>query len=279
MPDANGGIALASMVRLGIAIAAAVLASLHRHGPAAAASGADTFRLPSGNIYCAYEHYSFAPIDLRCEIRSGVKPLPPRPKACGDADWGGGYSMRTHRACARALHQRHDLRPEGEGARVRNNLARRRVHLYLPGSRLALHERGRRRLLPQPRALLLLPPGGAAKRHVPDAVREHRLRLWRPRFVECGIKSGLKPRRRRSTAVPATSPTNGQPDGDRPRDPGDLRRRPRTVRVRVEGLGARLRGDAGRAAASAASPRRRASPAGTANGHGFFLSRERWRSF
>ncbi len=82
------------MVRLGIATAAAVLLLSTGTGTAAAASGADTFRLPSGNVYCAYEHYSFAPVDLRCEIRSGVKPLPPRPKACGDADWGGGYSMR-----------------------------------------------------------------------------------------------------------------------------------------------------------------------------------------
>src|SRR5919206_5221279 len=59
-----------------------------------AASGATTFRMPSGNVYCAYEHYSFAPIRLRCEIRSGVKPLPPRPASCRDADWGAGYSLR-----------------------------------------------------------------------------------------------------------------------------------------------------------------------------------------
>ena len=62
-------------------------------GPASGASGATTFRMPSGNIYCAYEHYSFAPIDLRCEIRSGVKPLPPHPQTC-NADWGAGYAMR-----------------------------------------------------------------------------------------------------------------------------------------------------------------------------------------
>src|SRR5438094_10634468 len=72
-------------------------------GSALAASGADTFRMPSGNIYCAYEHYSFAPKDLRCEIRSGVKPLPPKPSSC-DADWGAGFTLRqiglAHILCA-----------------------------------------------------------------------------------------------------------------------------------------------------------------------------------
>jgi Family of unknown function (DUF6636) len=83
------------MVRLAIVIGAVALGLAAGVAPAARdASGAYTFRMPSGNIFCAYEHYSFAPIDLRCEIRSGVKPLPRRPKACGDADWGGGYSMR-----------------------------------------------------------------------------------------------------------------------------------------------------------------------------------------
>jgi Family of unknown function (DUF6636) len=82
---------MAPMVRVAIvAFAAAALAP----GAASGASGADTFRMPSGNVFCAYEHYSFAPVELRCEIRSGVEPLPPRPQACGDAVWGAGYSMR-----------------------------------------------------------------------------------------------------------------------------------------------------------------------------------------
>ena len=80
------------MVRVALVCSIAVFAGAT--GVADAASGADPFRTPSGNIYCAYEHYSFAPVDLRCEIRSGVKPLPPRPQTCGDADWGGGYAMR-----------------------------------------------------------------------------------------------------------------------------------------------------------------------------------------
>jgi hypothetical protein len=70
-----------------------VVAFLVGSGSAIGASGANSFRTPSGNIYCAYEHYSFAPIDLRCEIRGGIKPLPPKPSTC-NADWGAGYSMR-----------------------------------------------------------------------------------------------------------------------------------------------------------------------------------------
>ena len=62
-------------------------------GAAGAAGVFDYFRMPSGNIYCGYVKVSFAPTELRCEIRSHVRPLPPRPKACGDAVWGAGYSM------------------------------------------------------------------------------------------------------------------------------------------------------------------------------------------
>ncbi len=85
------------MVRLGIVtvIAAGALAT----GVASGSSGADTFRLPSGNIFCAYEHYDFAPVDLRCEIRSRIKPLPVRGESCRDAVWGAGYAMgQTGRA-------------------------------------------------------------------------------------------------------------------------------------------------------------------------------------
>ena len=69
---------------------AAALALLLVPACAAAAHaqrGADRFRLPSGNIYCAYEHYSFSPKKLRCEIRTKIKPTPP--SGCAD-----GYIMR-----------------------------------------------------------------------------------------------------------------------------------------------------------------------------------------
>ena len=80
------------MIRTAAAVGVALL--LLGGGAALGASGADTFRLPSGNIFCGYEHYSFAPIDLRCEIRSRIRPLPPRPSSCQDAVWGEGYAMR-----------------------------------------------------------------------------------------------------------------------------------------------------------------------------------------
>jgi hypothetical protein len=76
-----------------LAIVCSIAVFVVATGVALGASGAEPFRTPSGNIYCAYEHYSFAPIDLRCEIRSGVKPLPPKPRTC-EFDWGAGYAMR-----------------------------------------------------------------------------------------------------------------------------------------------------------------------------------------
>ncbi|MGE5272665.1 MAG: DUF6636 domain-containing protein [Verrucomicrobiota bacterium] len=87
------------MVRAAVVFAVALL--LAGGGSALGAGGADTFRTPSGNIRCAYEHYGFAPIDLRCDILTGIKPLPPRPKNC-DLDWGVGYAM-GQRGPARVL--------------------------------------------------------------------------------------------------------------------------------------------------------------------------------
>jgi Family of unknown function (DUF6636) len=45
------------------------------------------FRSPTGNIGCVY-----APDlgTLRCDVRDGVKPLPPMPKSC-EYDWGQGF--------------------------------------------------------------------------------------------------------------------------------------------------------------------------------------------
>jgi Family of unknown function (DUF6636) len=82
---------LPTVTRLLVALVGAVLVLAVPN--AFGASGADTFRMPSGNIFCAYEHYNFAPTSLRCEIRSRIKPRPPRPASCGDAVWGEGYSM------------------------------------------------------------------------------------------------------------------------------------------------------------------------------------------
>jgi hypothetical protein len=54
---------------------------------AGAASFDDGFRTPSGNITCAYSG-GF----IRCDIGTGVHPLPPRPASC-DVDWGQGFEL------------------------------------------------------------------------------------------------------------------------------------------------------------------------------------------
>ena len=52
------------------------------------------FRTPSGNIGCIYDS-SLGPAPyLRCDIRSRLRPLPPRPARC-DLDWGESYGMRS----------------------------------------------------------------------------------------------------------------------------------------------------------------------------------------
>ena len=50
------------------------------------------FRTPSGNIGCAY--YDRV---LRCDVRDGVKPLPPAPSSC-QLDWGQGFWLHEHGA-------------------------------------------------------------------------------------------------------------------------------------------------------------------------------------
>jgi len=73
--------------RLFVAIFAAL--SLPGLPAPASASPFEQFRTPSGNIGCVYGDAS-----LRCDIRSGIRHPPARPKNC-DLDWGGGYTMGT----------------------------------------------------------------------------------------------------------------------------------------------------------------------------------------
>lgn len=59
---------------------------------AAAAAGAPPatethFRPPSGSIGCVADATY-----LRCDIRGGIKPLPPAPSTC-QLDWGVGFSL------------------------------------------------------------------------------------------------------------------------------------------------------------------------------------------
>ena len=56
----------------------------------ARASGEGQFRTPSGNIGCGY--YDRV---LRCDVRDGVKPLPPQPASC-NLGWGQGFWLHEH---------------------------------------------------------------------------------------------------------------------------------------------------------------------------------------
>ncbi len=52
------------------------------------------FHTPSKNIYCGYTNYpgQGGPA-LRCDIRSGLRPLPPKPHGC-DTDWSTSLELR-----------------------------------------------------------------------------------------------------------------------------------------------------------------------------------------
>jgi hypothetical protein len=51
------------------------------------------FRTPSGNIGCVYSSGFGQGPNLRCDIRSGLKPKSARPKKCVDLEWGDSYNM------------------------------------------------------------------------------------------------------------------------------------------------------------------------------------------
>jgi hypothetical protein len=66
--------------------------------PGAAGSSLTSFRTPSGNIGCVYASGLGPGPSLRCDIRSRLRPRPPRPRGC-DLDWGDSYELnRTGRA-------------------------------------------------------------------------------------------------------------------------------------------------------------------------------------
>ncbi len=54
-----------------------------------------TFLTPSGNIGCGYSSGS-GPRSLRCDIASGLKPRPGRPKGCVHLNWGDSYTMNVN---------------------------------------------------------------------------------------------------------------------------------------------------------------------------------------
>ena len=72
-------------------------------GSASAGDVFVVFKTPSGNIGCAFSWFEGESPHLRCDIRSGLVPRPPKPRGC-DLDWGYGYEMgatgRAHTFCA-----------------------------------------------------------------------------------------------------------------------------------------------------------------------------------
>ncbi|MDQ2983832.1 MAG: hypothetical protein M3R70_07925 [Actinomycetota bacterium] len=86
------------MVR--IVVLAAVAAGVLVCGASAAGSSVViSFRTPSGNIGCGYASGLGGPPSLRCDIRSGLRPRPARPRGCVDLEWGDSFQMnRTGRA-------------------------------------------------------------------------------------------------------------------------------------------------------------------------------------
>ena len=82
------------MLRLALALVLALAL------PATASARFVFFQTPSHNIGCLYQS---SPPALRCDIRSGLKPPPTKPKGC-TVDWTGGYQIgatgRAQKVCA-----------------------------------------------------------------------------------------------------------------------------------------------------------------------------------
>ena len=68
--------------------------------PASASASFTFFQTPSHKIGCAY---SSSPANLRCDISTGLKPPPAKPKGCMN-DWTFGYEVgprgRARTVCA-----------------------------------------------------------------------------------------------------------------------------------------------------------------------------------
>ena len=132
----------------------AVAIALALAGPASAV--VVSFRTPSGNIGCTFASGLVGAVpNLRCDIRSGLKPRLPRPRNC-ELDWGFGYSMastgRAHVVCAGYT----ALIPGSRVLRYGSKWSRGGFTCTSRVSGLRCVKRHRPRLLPQPRPLLPL---------------------------------------------------------------------------------------------------------------------------
>ena len=89
------------LVGLAVVVAAFFLAITASASAERALGVVKFFRTPSGNIGCVYAFAGPGVLQrpsLRCDIRSGIRPKPARPKNC-DLDWGDSYELgKTGRA-------------------------------------------------------------------------------------------------------------------------------------------------------------------------------------
>ena len=79
----------------GTIVAVVALACLAASAAGAAAPRHGAFHTPSGNIVCAWDlgDAGYAPY-IRCDIRSGLRPAPARPRGCPhDIDFGQGLEL------------------------------------------------------------------------------------------------------------------------------------------------------------------------------------------
>jgi hypothetical protein len=79
-----------------VACTAAALSAVAAAVPSGSRDEVIGFSTPSKNIGCDYAHFTTPPMslaELRCDIRSGLRPKPARPVRC-DLDWGDSYAMR-----------------------------------------------------------------------------------------------------------------------------------------------------------------------------------------
>jgi hypothetical protein len=71
-----------------------LIAALFLASAASAQAAVFMFRTPSANIGCVFNaDPGFGGVYLRCDILSGLKPAPKRPKGC-NLDWRYGYRLR-----------------------------------------------------------------------------------------------------------------------------------------------------------------------------------------
>jgi hypothetical protein len=268
------------MLRAAVALGLAVLAA--GAAPALGASGAETFRMPSGNIYCAYEHYSFAPIDLRCEIRTGVKPLPAKPASC-TADWGAGYSIRqiglAHVLCISDTISNPNAKVLAYGSTWHGGGFT--CSSSTKGLR-CMNPRGHGFFLSKEHSYTFTEPAaknGAFKTPSGNIVCGYSIAPSGETSMECGIKSGLKP------PPPRVSCSAGDPNDKRISLTATGRAFPVTcagdpgpflveARARVLGYGQTWSGGG-----ISCTSQTTGITCKNRAGHGFFLSRERWRTF